>query len=383
MFDTLIQYFHLTGDSTYNSLVTSGILFQSGPNNDFMPSNQTKSEGNDDQSTWALAAMSAAEASLPTQGNVSWIGLAEAVFNAQVSRWDTATCNGGLRWQIFEFNNGYTYKNSGSNGFFFQLAARLARYTGNTTYSDWASKAYDWTTSVGFIDANYNVYDGADTTANCSDITKLQWSENAATYIAGAAHLYNTTTGSAQTQWKTILDGLLQRTLPLFFPDGIAVEIACETQGTCETDQKAFKGIMAKWLVDTLQVAPYTLETIMLMFTTTAQAAAQACVSPNSCPLAWTESLGSEGNRTATGVGEHLDALSFVQGLLAAQANLATQNGGGSSSANATISSSSTATGSGAAATVSKNASVKIGGGEGVRMGILAGFLSPVAWVML
>jgi mannan endo-1,6-alpha-mannosidase len=183
MFDTLIQYFHLTGDSTYNSLVTTAILFQTGPNNDFMPPNQTKSEGNDDQSTWALAAMSAAEANLPTQGNVSWIGLAEAVFNDQAARWDTTTCNGGLRWQIFAFNNGYTYKNSGSNGFFFQLAARLARYTGNTTYSDWASKAYDWTTSVGLIDEDYNVYDGADTTTNCSDITKLQWSENAATYI--------------------------------------------------------------------------------------------------------------------------------------------------------------------------------------------------------
>jgi mannan endo-1,6-alpha-mannosidase len=380
MFDTLIQYFHLTGDSTYNSIVTSGILFQIGPNNDFMPPNQTKSEGNDDQSTWALAAMSAAEANLPTQGNVSWIGLAEAVFNDQVARWDTATCNGGLRWQIFPFNNGYTYKNSASNGFFFQLAARLARYTGNTTYSDWASKGYDWTTTVGLIDEDYNVYDGADTTTNCSDITKLQWSENAATYIAGAAHLYNITTGSTQTQWKTVLDGLLQRTLPLFFPAGVAVEVACETQGTCDTDQKAFKGIMAKWLVDTLQVAPYTLQTIMPMFTTTAQAAAQACVSPDSCPFVWTGSLLSEGNGTATGVGEHLDALSFVQGLLVGQASLATQNGGGSSSTNATVSSSSTPTGSGAAATASKNAGVKR---EGVRIAMLAGFLGPVAWLVL
>jgi mannan endo-1,6-alpha-mannosidase len=383
MFDTLIQYFHLTGDSTYNSLVTSGILFQIGPNNDFMPPNQTKSEGNDDQSTWALAAMSAAEANLPTQGNVSWIDLAEAVFNDQVSRWDTTTCNGGLRWQIFAFNNGYTYKNSGSNGFFFQLAARLARYTGNSTYSDWASKAYDWTTSVGLIDEDYNVYDGADTTTNCSDITKLQWSENAATYIAGAAHLYNITTGSSQTQWKTVLDGLLQRTLPFFFPDGVAVEIPCETQGTCDTDQKAFKGVMAKWLVDTLQVAPYTLKTIMPMFTATAQAAAQDCVSPSSCPFVWTGSLLSEGDGTATGVGEHLDALSFVQGLLVGQASLATQNGGGSSSASATVSSSSTVTGSGAAATASKNAGVKSGGGKGVRMAMLAGFFGPVAWLML
>ncbi|ODQ76852.1 hypothetical protein LIPSTDRAFT_102095 [Lipomyces starkeyi NRRL Y-11557] len=30
-------------------------------------------------------------------------------------RWDTSTCNGGLRWQIFESNSGYDYKNTISN----------------------------------------------------------------------------------------------------------------------------------------------------------------------------------------------------------------------------------------------------------------------------
>lgn len=57
LFDTLINYWHLTGDSQYNSLVSEGLIFQQGPNGDFMPPNQTKSEGNDDQAIWALAAM--------------------------------------------------------------------------------------------------------------------------------------------------------------------------------------------------------------------------------------------------------------------------------------------------------------------------------------
>jgi mannan endo-1,6-alpha-mannosidase len=62
MFDTLIQYWHLTGDSQYNTIVTQGLLAQQGPNGDYIPPNQTSIEGNNDQSTWALTAVSAAEA---------------------------------------------------------------------------------------------------------------------------------------------------------------------------------------------------------------------------------------------------------------------------------------------------------------------------------
>ena len=44
MFGQLIEYWYYTGDATYNSLVTEGLLFQTGPNNDYMPPNQTKNE---------------------------------------------------------------------------------------------------------------------------------------------------------------------------------------------------------------------------------------------------------------------------------------------------------------------------------------------------
>lgn len=48
LFDTLIDYWHYTGDSSYNDLVTQALLFQRGDNNDFMPANQTKSLESDD-----------------------------------------------------------------------------------------------------------------------------------------------------------------------------------------------------------------------------------------------------------------------------------------------------------------------------------------------
>ena len=42
MFGQLIHYWFLTGDSSYNDVVSEAIQFQVGANNDFMPQNQTK-----------------------------------------------------------------------------------------------------------------------------------------------------------------------------------------------------------------------------------------------------------------------------------------------------------------------------------------------------
>lgn len=85
--------------------------------------------------------MDAAESNFPeASSGPSWLSLADAVFNFQASEWDDGTCGGGIRWQVYSFGNGYNLKNAISDGGFFQLAARLARYTGNSTYGDWANK---------------------------------------------------------------------------------------------------------------------------------------------------------------------------------------------------------------------------------------------------
>ena len=136
--------------------------------------------------------MTAAEQQLPNPPNsISWLDLAKNVFNDQAARWDTSTCGGGLRWQIFTFNSGYNYKNSISTGSFFQLGARLARYTGNQTYAEWVDKSWEWETSVGLITSDYKVYDGTLTSTNCSDIDKLEWTYTAATFLYGSAVMYN------------------------------------------------------------------------------------------------------------------------------------------------------------------------------------------------
>lgn len=194
MLGTLVDYYYYTGDSSYNNLVTQAMLFQVGPDVNFMPPNQTKSLGNDDQSFWALAAMSAAEQRFPDppRNRPQWLALAQAVFNSQTRRWEEGgTCSGGLKWQIYHFNPGYNYKNSISNGCFFNLAARLGMYTTNHTYLDWADRIWDWTEAIGLIGNKSQVFDGTNDDANCTSINHEQWSYNTGVFLLGAAVMWN------------------------------------------------------------------------------------------------------------------------------------------------------------------------------------------------
>jgi len=188
----MINYWYYTGDTTYNDVTQQALLHQTGDDDDYMPLNQTKTEGNDDQGFWGMAAMTAAETSFqdPPDPSPGWLALAQGVFNTQIARYDTSTCNGGFRWQIFTFNQGYNYKNSISNGCVFNLAARLALYTGNQTYADWATKIFTWVSDVGLME-DYQVYDGTQNTDNCTAKDKTRWTYNAGIYLLGSAVMYN------------------------------------------------------------------------------------------------------------------------------------------------------------------------------------------------
>lgn len=90
MFGALIDYWHYTGDTTYNPVSTEALLWQVGDDDDYMPLNQTKSLGNDDQAFWGIAAMRAAEVNYPNPptGKPGWLALAQAVFNTQAGSYD-------------------------------------------------------------------------------------------------------------------------------------------------------------------------------------------------------------------------------------------------------------------------------------------------------
>lgn len=313
MWGSMIDFWFFMENDTYVELTKTALLAQVGDNDDYVPLNQSTTEGNDDQAFWGLAVMQAAERNFsnPSDDEPQWLYLAQAVFNTMAARWDSSTCGGGLRWQIFQWNSGYDYKNSVSNGCLFNIAARLARYTGNDSYVDWAEKVHDWLYDVGLILENdwYFVYDGLEVD-NCTDITKLQWTYNQGLLMSGCAFLYNYT---GEDQWRTRALNYLSSS-SVFFNNSIMYEAACQGAGNCNNDQRTFKAYFSRFLGSTAQMLPETFDQIYSLLYTSAKAAAQSCVGGydgHTCGLNWF----ADGWDGWYGLGEQMSALEVMQNL--------------------------------------------------------------------
>ncbi|KAK5163438.1 uncharacterized protein LTR77_010620 [Saxophila tyrrhenica] len=315
MFMHMVDYYYYTGDPTYNPTTIQAITWQAGDTGEFMPQNQTKDEGNDDQVFWAFAAMAAAELEFPppTQGYPSWTAMAQAVFNLQAERWDPDNCGGGLRWQIQPLNAGYDYKNIASNGGFFQLAARLARYTDNSTYVDWTEKMWNWISNSTLYEpgtaVGTKIYDGAQIEAQCSKPNPAQYSYNYGILIGGLAYIYNHT---EEDKWLEPIYGILNGTFNIFFHDSSQViqEVGCEPHNSCDTDGLTFKSFTLRWLALCAQLVPQTAEQIWPYIDASAQGAAGQCSGSNDeCGYHWLETTWDG----STGVGQQMSALAAVQ----------------------------------------------------------------------
>ncbi|KAI1433265.1 glycoside hydrolase family 76 protein [Xylaria sp. CBS 124048] len=343
----LVDYWYYTGDTTYNNITQQGMLHQAGPYNDFMPPNQTLTEGNDDQGFWGMAAMSAAEYNFqnPPSGQPQWLALAQAVFNTQAARWDTAYCKGGLRWQIFTWNNGFDYKNSISQACFFNIGARLALYTGNSTYAEWAAKTWDWMVEVKFIDELYRIYDGASVQTDCVEITPYEFSYNVGAFLLGAAAMVEYS-GKAGNQndvalWHERVDGLLNSTELIFFfgddvNDKVMIEIACEPVNLCDVDQMSFKAYLSRWMAATTKWAPWTFDRIKRLLQNSAAAAIKQCTGGDNgrmCGLKWANNSGQWDG--TTGVGQQMAVMEVVlANMIEEAATPFTNDTGGTSEGN-------------------------------------------------
>ncbi|KAI1336506.1 glycoside hydrolase family 76 protein [Xylariaceae sp. FL0016] len=316
----MIDYWYWTGDDTYNDIVSQALLAQVGPHDDFQNDNWTASLGNDDQGFWGMAALTAAETNFPNPpaDQPQWLALAQAVWNEQTDEDQRGQeCGGGLRWQKSTFNNGWDYKNTISNGIFFNMGARLARYTKNDTYAQWAEDTWDWLVNdVKYVDTVYNVYDGGHIEDNCTTVNRQQFSYNAAVLILGAAHMYNYTNGSQA--WEDRVNGLFQGIENVFFPNGTAYEVACEA-GICKTDMLSFKGFTHRWLAISTQLAPFLTERVMNLLQSSTQAAVNQCTGGSNgrqCGFHWTTGV-FDGQ---LGAGQQMNVVGALSSLLIADA---------------------------------------------------------------
>ncbi|KAL8999137.1 MAG: hypothetical protein Q9169_001916 [Polycauliona sp. 2 TL-2023] len=287
--------------------------------------------------------MSAAEFDLNLESSnrsSSYLSYARDVFDIQTTRWDMGTCNGGLTWNFPDVAgrqsaepSGYMYKDSFSNGILSQLAARLARFTGNQTYIDWVNKVWDWSRSAGLITPDYEVYDGIEGIGGCDDPNPLQWTSNAALFLYGSALMFNQTNGD--TQWHNRTQSLLSSMNRTFFtgethlpivgpgaPSNVMVEVACEYVGgtgediTCTPELSSFKGLAAQWMGPTVQAAPFLATPISTGIQNSAKAAGSQCstgANGTICGFRWAGDEVGEFFRFGT----QLSALSIVMANLA------------------------------------------------------------------
>ncbi|KAL5347942.1 hypothetical protein ACLOAV_007354 [Pseudogymnoascus australis] len=331
MFGSLLDYWYYTGDDSYNPTIKQALLHQVGDDNNYLPQNQSMGMGNDDQGFWGMSAMTAAEFNFenPEPDQPQWLALAQAVFQTQAPKLDPTTCGGGLHWQAYSYLNGYSYKNSISNGCFFNIGSRLALYTKNETYAKYATESWEWMTGVGFIDKDYNVFDGGDQKDNCTEINRTTFSYNAGIFLLGAATMYNYTDGSAV--WKDRVEKLLARTIINFFPKGIATEL-CEAELNCSIDMYAQKAFLTRWMAASAKIAPFIYEDVMKVMRTSAVAAAAQCSGGETgrvCGLSWGKKEQYDGTK---GVGQQMAAMEVIQSLLIKQArNIVSNTTGGTS----------------------------------------------------
>lgn len=271
-----------------------------------------------------MAVLSAAEYNFPNPpaDQPQWLALAQAVFNTQAARWDTADCGGGLRWQIFQWNNGFDYKNSISQACFFNIAARLALYTGNVTYADWAYKIWDWMIDIKFMQGStgdaFYIYDGSHTETGCTDITPYQWTYNIGAFLLGAAAMYNYTAEgdpSNHQLWRDRVDALINGSQVFFIgaQNDTMTEVACESVNLCDLDQQSFKAYLARWMAATTKWAPWTYASVKPKLDASAMAAAQQCAGGGNgrmCGLRWANNSGRWDG--TTGAGQQMAAMEVV-----------------------------------------------------------------------
>lgn len=309
-------YFCQQDNDTFTEILMDAMYAQRGTDNTYMPLNQSMTEGNDDQGVWAMAILQAMERNFTQPDEHTWLYYCQAIFNSMNNRWDTTTCGGGLRWQIFTWNSGYNYKNSIANGALFHLAARLYRYTNESMYLTAAEKVYDWMWSVGFFvesDGAMTIYDGADDTENCTDLTMHKWLYTYGIFLLGCAYLYNATEDET---WLTATNEILEASL-YFFNNSIMTEMTCAPSDACNNDQRSFRSLFSRCLGLTASLVSSTYDQIYNdWLVPSAKGAAQSC-SGGTDGITCGENWSYNGWDSKYGLGEQMSALECILALQA------------------------------------------------------------------
>ncbi len=170
-----------------------------------------------------------------------FLGEARQLFVAMRDGWDNA-CGGGLWWR-----RDHTYKNAITTELFLLAAARLARRTvadgdDETSYLDWAQRAWQWFDGSGMINSHDLVNDGLD--ASCANNGDTTWTFNQGVILSGLVELGRATGDNGQLERaRRIADAAIDA---LVYPGGVLREP--NEPRSDNKDTHAYKGVFMQGL---------------------------------------------------------------------------------------------------------------------------------------
>ena len=227
--DALLDGYVLTGDEKYLEYMDRlrhGVLQRNG----FVLYNHFY----DDMEWMALALLRAYNLTDDTL----YLEDAKKLFNDIIRGWMP---EGGIAW-----NKDHQSVNACSNGPAAILAARLYRATGDETYLDWAKKIFAWLDETLVDPRTFLVLDNLH--LSTKQIDRRTFTYNQGTYIGAAVELYELTGDEAYLEKAQ----RTARSALVYHGDRTGVFIQERGQG----DGGLFKGIMVRYMVELLRVAP-------------------------------------------------------------------------------------------------------------------------------
>ncbi|GAA3533069.1 glycoside hydrolase family 76 protein [Amycolatopsis ultiminotia] len=155
--------------------------------------------------------------------------------------WDPGTCGGGVWW-----DSERTYKNAVTSGLYLRLAAALhVRIPGDTEWGRRARTAGDWYLGSGLINASGLVNDGL--TADCANNGQTVWTYNQGLAVGGFVELWRAT---GEQSYLDTARRLADAAMTGLTEGGVLVESCDLGTGSCDDNQKQFKGVFARYLGD-------------------------------------------------------------------------------------------------------------------------------------
>ncbi|MFC6159266.1 glycoside hydrolase family 76 protein [Kribbella jiaozuonensis] len=192
----------------------------------------------DDTEWWGIAWVEAYDLT----GDQRYLEMAVTIANYVQGYWDTGTCGGGVWW-----DRERTYKNAVTNGLYIRLTAALHnRLAGDTVWLQRATTGWNWFRASGIINSAGLVNDGL--TGSCTNNGQTVWTYNQGLAIGGALELWRATGDSSLLAAARQL-GDAAMSSPLLSPGGILTE-SCDAAGNCDDNQKQFKGVFMRYLMD-------------------------------------------------------------------------------------------------------------------------------------